>query len=274
MMNQLCLMFLLVLWPGQTQRKSFDEIKAEAERQNPPAQTAAPQMGYKDRDPFFQDWAEFQQHNNSWQQLDDQLEESLRGVSACDPEATSIVAKVKDAAFRTIDAQRNYFKKWTTLASQNIQAFRQAMQSRSGLRREIELSLAGLDREHAELLERRRTLDRELRTTKTESDSREVKALDRLIASGEERAANFRQALSNWDEAGRNGATTIDAAEALRANVVGYQRLLESSTALWHAYYSAAESRLGLKCWRDELQPQTPVIRNPQSRSGQPGVEK
>lgn len=263
MMNPLCLILVFVLWPGQTQRKSFEEVKAETERQNRQAENPALQMG-SNRDPFRQNWMEFEQNNANWEQLDDQLEDSLNGVSACDPRAAATVGRVKDAAFRAISAQSSYYRNWTTFATENIQAFRQAMQGRSGLRREIELSLADVDRQYAELVERRRTLVQELRASRTESDGKEVQALDRLIASAEERAANFKGALANWEEAGRNGTMTIEAAAALRGKVAGYQKLIESSTALWQAYYTAAESRLSLKCWRDELQPEPPVIRKPQ----------
>src|SRR5256885_1414142 len=114
MTNPLCLILLLVLWPGQTQRKSFEEVKAEAERQNPPAETPAAQMGSKDRDPFWANWTEFQQSNATWEHLDDQLEDSLSGVSACDPRAAAQVGKVKDAAFKAITAQNAYYRNWTT----------------------------------------------------------------------------------------------------------------------------------------------------------------
>jgi hypothetical protein len=263
MIKPLCFILTVMLSPAEPQRRSFEEVQAAAERQNAQDPSAAPQMGSKDRDPFYRDWLDFQQNNAAWEQLEERLDEALSGVSACDPRSAAEVGRVKDAAFRAINAQGGYFRKWTSYASENIQAFRQAMQSRTGLRREIELSLGDVERQRAELVERRRTLEQELRTSKTESDGRELKALDRLIASADERSANFKQALATWDEAGRNGVQTIEAAELLKAKVAAHQRLLESSTALWQAYYNAAESRLSLKCWRDELQPQDPVIRKP-----------
>src|SRR5439155_19710217 len=87
------------------------------------------------------------------------------------------------------------------------------------------------------------------------------------LAPQQTRRDSLRQALGDWQKADADGKLTIEEADGIRDDVRASIGVVDAMKERWEAYYSAMDSRIRLKCWRN-LRPQQPKLILP--KTGKP----
>ena len=219
-------------------------------------------------DPFWNEWLDFQRKDTERERLDDALEDFVEGSEACAEEPYQQIARVLVATIAALDAQKAYYTKWLNFARDNSAKFRELLQNREGLRQTTQANLEKVESEIGEQMQRIQILEQEMRQAGAQT-SAALDAARKLLASQQARRESLRQALADWQKADMDGKLSIEQGDRIRDDVRASVSVVDGMKERWHAYYTAMDSRIRLKCWRN-LRPQEPKLILPRK----PGKEK
>ena len=202
----------------------------------------------------------------------DEVYVNLRLMDACSREGPILVQDARTIRIEAIHAEMLQVEEEIRAALSDKRRMRELMNERSStsVRKRMEKDYSEASAELADLERRRDELGQELEREDREA-GREMRALERLIATKREQLANLEEGMSNWDAALRDGVLTLKELETTREFLVEYRTLLKTSETNWDAYFYALDTQVHLRraravangeCFDPSWPPRPPQTKN------------
>jgi hypothetical protein len=219
----------------------------QQESSQPPAVGPAVSGQRGDYDLFRDARAEADAAERAWLTVQERFEDDLVRLDVCSDEATQLVHKTRDGAYRALTLKADYYQKHRQHHRDNYDTYQKLSADRVTMRKEIEGDLRIAQRLLADLQERRRRLQESEQTAGIEA-KRATDALEQLTQNTNGRVENLRSALLRLDEGQDYLRKATDLARRQEAAIVAAHDLLASESSLWQAYYDARGLRRVLNC--------------------------